>query len=150
MCDLPRTEKIYVANIRDSGWGGGNNKGSIVRAVPDIANLPTGIAEVTAMRDGFRIRFTRPVDGKLATAVDKYSVSSYRRKSTPAYGGDDMDRRRESVLAVAVARDLMSVDLRLNKLRAGFVYEFRLKKLIPTGSRFYPAEAFYTLRRLNK
>ena len=48
-----------------------------------------------------------------------------------------------------VAADGMSVDLQLNDLRQGFVYEFRLKDLAEVeGQPFHPAEAYYTLRTI--
>lgn len=147
-CALSPSGEVYVASIRDSGWGGGNNKGSIVRVVPDLANLPAGIAEVNVESGGFRIRFTRPINKTLAADVNTYTISSYRRKSTPAYGGDDIERRQERITQANVADDELSVELKLNDLRAGFVYEFRLKNLAKPEQLFYPAEAHYTLRKL--
>src|SRR5262249_45132254 len=132
--------------IRDSGWGAGNNVGEIVRVCVEPDRLPCGIAEVRATRDGFVLDFVRPVDWKLAGRAESYAIQSYRRESTPAYGGPDLDRRTEKVAGVSVAADGRRVTLRLAELRAGFVYEFRLKNLTPGGGEFHPAEAYYTLR----
>ena len=120
----------------------------MVRIVPDLDKLPPGIAEVTARPDGFRLRFTKPVNAERARNPAHYTIASYRRISTPAYGGDDMDRRTESPVSARPARDGMSVDLVLDQLRAGFVYAFRVRPLTDDDDAFYPAEAFYTLRRI--
>ena len=147
-CGVAPDGDIYIANIRDSGWGGANNTGSIVRIKTDFAKLPAGIREVTANPSGFRIRFTKPVSASLASKVSSYGVSSVRRISTPAYGGDDVDRRREEVVSATRSSDGLSVDLELPELRVGFVYEFRLKNLLESEETFFPAEAYYTLRRI--
>ncbi len=146
-CGIAPDGDIYIANIRDSGWGGANNTGSIVRMSPNLNRLPAGIAEVSAVRGGFRITFTRPVNRLKAADVASYSVVSATRESTPAYGGDDLNRRSEAIRRVSVAPDAKSVTVQLEELREGFVYEFRLKSLVDNPDRFYPAEAFYSLTR---
>ena len=147
-CSVAPDGSLYIANIRDSGWGGANNTGSVVRVTPDFENLPPGIREVKAIRDGFRIEFTRPIDHERAAEIDNYSVSSVRRVSTPVYGGDDVDRRVESVRSAKCDADGLVVELSLGPLRAGFLYEFRLKDVSKEQAEFYPSEAFYTLHRI--
>ena len=137
---------VYVGNIRDSGWGAGSNTGSIVR-LRFTSNLPPGIAEVRAAPGGFTIVFANPVDRAKAADAASYSVASFRRVPTPAYGGDDRDRRVETIRAVEVSDDARSATLVLDELRAGFVYEFHLRNLAGDG-RFFPDEAYYTLHHL--
>lgn len=146
VCQVAPDGDIYVGNIRDSGWGGSNNIGSIARMRLVEEDLPPGIAEVTGDSDGFTIRFTKAVDKDRASRKENYVLSSYRRISTPAYGGDDVDRRNESVQAVRIGDDGMSVQLGVDNLREGFVYEFRLHDLVTEDQLFFPAEAYYTLR----
>jgi mono/diheme cytochrome c family protein len=136
---------IYVGNLRDSGWGGGQNTGSIVR-LRSGGPLPVGIAEVRALADGFAVDFTGPVDRARAADRDNYSVASYRRVTTPAYGGPDVDREGESIVDVAPSADSRRVVLRLGRMRPGFVYELRLKNLAGNDRTFFPAEAHYTLK----
>ncbi len=142
----PRGE-LYVGNMRDSAWGGGNNQGTVVVFRPQ-GRWPAGISEVLARPGGFEIRFTAPVDAKQAAGRKAYQVWSFRRVRTPAYGGDDVDRRREPVRQVHLAPDRRSVRLHLGPLRQGFVYEFHLGPLAPGGKRLWPDEAYYTLRRV--
>ena len=146
-CAVSPAGELYVGNIRDSGWGGGTNVGSIVRLKPQ-GELPPGIAEVRATPNGFRIRFTAPVDASLAARPESYAISLYRRISTPAYGGPDVDRQAASVKHVDLSADNREVKLELDKLPAGFVYELRLVNLAPGGGVFHPDEAHYTLQRV--
>jgi cbb3-type cytochrome oxidase cytochrome c subunit len=146
VCAIAPDGDLYVGNIHDSGWGAGANTGSLVRIRPQ-GDLPPGIAEIRAAREGFAIRFTRPVDRAKASDPAGYAVSSFRRIPTPAYGGDDVDRRQETIRAVRVADDAASATIELGELREGVVYEFHLRDLSDGGQRFFPDQAFYTLRR---
>lgn len=149
-CAIAPTGALYIGSIRDSGWGGGANVGEIVRIAPPKSpeSLPAGIAAVTANKEGFVITFTRPIDAKLAADPKSYSIESFTRESTPAYGGPDLHRRGETITAVTVAEDRRSVQLTLDGLSTGFVYEFHLKKLTTTPGEFFPAEAYYTLNAI--
>lgn len=142
--------QLIIGSLRDSGWGAGNNVGELVRVDIDAQRLPAGIAEVLATSSGFRIRFAAPVDRELALRREAYSVSSYRRIPTPAYGGPDQDRREEAVRQVLLADDRLHSDLILEpgSMRAGFVYEIHLRKLVAEPQPFFPADAYYTLRKL--
>jgi hypothetical protein len=114
---------------------------------PAADELPAGIREVRAEPRGLRVEFTRPVDPRRAADADNYSLASYTRISTPAYGGDDTNRRTEDISAVEVAPDGRSVLLPLGEWREGYVYELHLKNLAEDQEEFFPAEAHYTLRR---
>lgn len=138
---------LYIGNLRDSGWGGGQNTGSLVRLRPR-GEVPLGISEVRAEADGFSIAFTGEVAPQQARLAKNYSVSSYRRIATPAYGGPDVDRADEAMVSVELSPDARAARLRLSRLRPGFVYELRLGNLAPRGRAFFPAEAYYTLRKV--
>jgi cbb3-type cytochrome oxidase cytochrome c subunit len=144
VCAVAPDGDLVVGNLRDSGWGAGNNTGSIVRLRPEA--WPLGIAQVRATPDGFTIDFTGPVDRRAAERTTSYAVESFRRIATPAYGGPDVDRRAEPVRAVELSADGLQAQLRLDEPRPGFVYELRLKPLGPAGEALHPAEAYYTLR----
>jgi hypothetical protein len=147
VCAVAPDGDLYVGNMRDSGWGGGHNTGSIVRLRPD-GELPLGIAEVRATSKGFTIEFTAPVNVQQAEQRQNYAVSSYRRIPTPAYGGPDVERETARIVSLEVSADARRVTLTLDELREGFVYEFRLQGLGRSGVPLHPAEAHYTLRRI--
>ena len=138
---------LYVASIRDSGWGGANNIGTLAR-MEFPGDLPAGIAEVTATATGFNISFTKAVDTKRAADITNYTIQSATRDSTTSYGGDDRDRRSERVTAVRVSAEGRVAHLSIAEMRAGFVYDIRIRNLTLNDSTFFPAEAYYTLRKV--
>jgi mono/diheme cytochrome c family protein len=149
-CAVSPTGALYVGCIRDSGWGGANNIGTVVKLEPEWKQLPAGIAEVRHIHGGFEIEFTKPVNAQLGGDVNNYAVTSYTRVSTPAYGGKDEQSRSESIVKLELNAAKNSVRLSLKDLRPNFVYEFHLKSLVAEGSQFFPADAFYTLRNVEQ
>ena len=146
VCAVSPAGELVVGNIHDSGWGGGQNTGSIVQLKP-TGQWPLGIAEVKALHDGLRVVFTSKVDEAAASQVANYAIRSYRRVSTPAYGGNDQEERQEIVLAAKVIAGGTAVDLMLNPLRADSVYELRVSQL---GAPLFPDEAHYTMKKVPK
>jgi mono/diheme cytochrome c family protein len=146
VCAVSPRGELYVGSIHESGWGAGNNVGEIVKIKFEPEKLPCGIAEVKAVKGGFSIDFLREVDAKKAVDITNYSISSYRRISTPAYGGPDVDRRTEKINSVELSQDRRRVMVQMPELRTGgFVYEIQLKNLAPGEAEFFPAEAHFTL-----
>ena len=147
-CGVGPQGDLYVGNLRDSGWGGGRNTGSLVRLQPAGNGVPAGIREVRAWSGGLNVHFIRPINQALAGEADRYHVRCYRRASTPEYGGPNLDEQTCQVEIARVSPDGMSVRLTLRPWKAGFVYELRASGLMPAGERFFPAEAYYTLKRV--
>ncbi|MCA9161104.1 MAG: hypothetical protein KDA72_22390, partial [Planctomycetales bacterium] len=147
VCEVSPNAEIYVGNLHDSGWGGGQNTGSIVRLTP-TGELPLGIAEVRATANGFEIDFTHAIDSDKARDVSHYQLRSYQRISTPAYGGDDQDQRNEPIQSVNLSEDRRRVTLELKSLRAGFVYELNVAPLGADGTALFPSQAHYSMRSI--
>jgi hypothetical protein len=149
VCAVGPDGDLFVGGVRDSGWGGANNIGEVVRlriADRDPSKLPNGIREVRISPTGFTIELIAPVDAKRAEDLANYHVDSYTRVSTPAYGGEDVNRRTERISAIHVSRDGRVVNLDLAELRTGYVYELHLKNMTTDSEPFFPSEAHYTVR----
>ncbi|MEC8410573.1 MAG: hypothetical protein VXZ55_03065, partial [Planctomycetota bacterium] len=148
-CAVSPRGELYIGGIRDSGWGGANNLGTLLRLRYQADQIPCGIAEINILKQGFRLHFTKPVNRSKAEMVGNYLIESYTRLSTPQYGGTDARRRKESVAEIRVAEDGLSVDLQLNgELRKGFVYEFTLENLTADAAIFFPSAGYYTANRI--
>jgi hypothetical protein len=144
-CAVSPAGELFVGSIHDSGWGGGQNTGSVVRLKPS-GELPLGIDEVQATSTGFEIAFTQPVDATRAMKAENYSIRSYRRISTPAYGGDDQDEHNELIRELKISVDLKSVKLELNELRSGYVYEINVGSVGSGERSIFPSQAHYNMR----
>ncbi len=146
-CAVSPNGDLYVGGLRDSGWGGGNNVGELVRIKPS-QNVPLGIREVRAWRGGFVIEFTGPIDQSAAADAANYEVASYRRIWKGTYATPDSDRRTEQITKIEIAKDSRSAILTLDSMRTGFVYDIHLKAIGRGGNALWPAEAYYTLNQV--
>jgi hypothetical protein len=135
---------LYVGSIIDSGWGGGNNRGTIER-VRRSGKLPFGIREVRAWERGFDIDFSGEVDIAKAQDPAGYTLSSYRRVHVVGYATPDRDRKPARVIRAEPASDRKSVRLTLEEMRPGFVYDVAIGPIGPDDVPAYPTIAFYTL-----
>ncbi len=161
-CAVSPSGQLVVGEIRDSGWGAGNNVGSLVRLQFHAEQVPVGICQVRAVAEGFVVDFTRKVSTDQALDRQTYSLISYTRHPTPAYGGPDVDRRQESIgdpqlwteqKATRVASStpvkpttLKAVLLPIKRWRTGYVYELQVSDRIAGDRRpFFPRVAYYTM-----
>ncbi|MBI3464455.1 MAG: hypothetical protein HY000_15585 [Planctomycetes bacterium] len=143
-CGASPTGDLYVGGMRESGWGGGNNVGELVRLRPR-PYLPTGIREVRAWKRGFIVEFTGSVEPAAVAQATSYSISSYRRIWQGTYATPDSDRQSEEIREAALAPDGRSVVLTLARMREGFVYDIHVTVPAQAGSPLWPAQAHYTL-----
>lgn len=138
---------LYVGSMIDSGWGGGNNRGTIER-VRWTGSVPFGIREVRAHATGFDIDFTGPADRSRAADPKSYTIDCYQRIPKGGYETPDQDRARVTVDDAEPSGDGRSVRLTLRPLRPGFVYDIAIGSLGPDASRPFPAVAYYTLNEI--
>ncbi|MEX0939580.1 MAG: c-type cytochrome [Pirellulales bacterium] len=142
VCHVAPDGDLYIGGIRDSAWGAGRNTGELLRL--RIQDLPPGIAEVRSESGGLVVEFTQPLEAARWRDRDAYSLESFRRIPTPAYGGDDVDRRRESIQSIDTAPDGRQVKLTLESMQPGRVYELRVTGLSGEGEQFFPDQAYFT------
>jgi len=139
---------IYIGNIYDSGWLGGQNTGAITRLRPN-GKLPNGIRELRATADGFEIEFQSEIDRAAATKKSSYTISGYTRAWQGSYATPDSGRHRAEVTAVIVAKDGRSLRLKVNGLREGFVYEVSCGRIgADAKTPLWPATGHYTLHQI--
>ncbi|HSG73226.1 MAG TPA: PQQ-dependent sugar dehydrogenase, partial [Planctomycetaceae bacterium] len=138
---------IYVGSIQDAGWMGGQNIGTIAR-LKHSGQQPNGIRELTATPNGFRIECFHPVSKPLAETIGNYQVSGYTRQWGGAYATPDSERHRGEITAVELSKDGRTIDLSVEGLREGFVYEVTCSKLVPEGETFFPETGHYTLHKI--
>ena len=139
---------IYVGSIHDSGWLGGLNTGSIVRLRPN-GNLPNGIREIRATADGFEIQFNRAVDKAEAAKAENYSISGYTRVWGGSYATPDSGRYQAKIQSVEVASDGRSVQIEVDQLKTGFVYDVSCR-LKSDGKPLWPDTGHYSMTKVPK
>lgn len=149
MCGMATASgAMYIGSIFDSGWLGGPNTGEIVRLTPDGAAVPNGIRELRATGDGFEIDFLRPVETARLQDVSRYLISGYTRVWQGSYATPDSGRYTPQVISAVISSDRQSVQLTLDELREGYVYEVNCSALAAEGEEWFPGTGHYTMNRI--
>ncbi len=139
---------LYVGSIFDSGWLGGPNTGEIVRLLPNGDDVPNGIREVRATKDGFEIEFLKPVDRTRALDPGHYVLSGYTRVWQGAYATPDSGQYTPAVTQVELDSDDRTVRLRIPEFREAYVYEINASQVPLDGEELFPSTAHYTMNHI--
>jgi len=134
---------LYVAQTT-RGWGQGDGLQRIVWS----GKAPVEIATMELTQDGFRLRFTTPMNAEQLADAGQWRVNRFRYLYLPA-GSPRVDESACQVTAVRPAEDGLSVELALADLAPGYIYEVESNGLRSTDGKALENEpAFYTLNRL--
>ena len=136
---------------------GGTNRGWPVRGPRPYAlqrldwtgKIPFEIKEIKAQPDGFAVTFTKPVDRKIASRPESYSLTTYTHIYQQGYGSPEVDHTTPQVTAAVVSADRLRIDLRVDGLVQGHVHDFDLQHVRSAESRpLVHANAYYTLNEI--
>ncbi len=135
--------------MTNAGWGSKGISPFGLQRVVYRGSVPFEIKEMRAIRGGFELEFTAPIDPKTVQAVGALTMSSYTYRLSKAYGGPEEDLRKLNVSAIEVAKDRRSLRLVVDPLRAGYVHELVAAGIRSAeGKPLLHPEAYYTLINL--
>lgn len=120
--------------------------------------LPFEVKEVHALRDGFELTFTQPVEPQAAANCDSYDVTQYGLKYHSKYGSPELDHDGKEnaatvikVTGATVSPDKLKVRLKLEGWKPGFVTMVRsLDVKNATGESLVNDTFWYTLNQIPK
>ncbi|NLT70512.1 MAG: cytochrome c [Verrucomicrobiaceae bacterium] len=134
---------LYVAQTT-RGWASGDGLQRIVWS----QRTPVEIATIELIPDGFRLTFTTAMDAEKLGDVSSYRLGRFRYLYLPS-GSPRTDEAEVAIRELRVAGDGRAVELALEDLDPGYIYELEVDPLrSAAGDRVENPLAFYTLTRL--
>lgn len=120
--------------------------------------LPFEVKEVHALRDGFELTFTQPVEAKAAADPESYDVTQYGYKYHAKYGSPEFDHDGKEnaatsikVAGATVSPDKLKVRLKLEGWKPGYVTMVRSLDVKNAGGDSLVNDTFwYTLNHIPK
>jgi mono/diheme cytochrome c family protein len=144
----PSGGSLYVGSITEPGWMAQPDRGALYR-IDFTGDTPFEMQSIHVRPRGFRIVFTKPVDGESARKVASYQLEHYRYEYTGAYGSPELDRTPVKIERIDVATDGKSVELTTAPLVRDRVYLFHVPGLRSReGTPLVNAIAAYTLNEI--
>ena len=141
---------MYIGQS-NRGWNSLGTKSYGLQRLQWTGKVPFEIKEMSAQRDGFRLMFTQPIDAATVINPKSYTVTSYTYPYQSKYGGEPMDVKTHTVKVAGLDTTWRSVQLTLDEMRPGYVYELHAPGVRNTKSQaLLHSAAYYTLNRVPK
>ena len=135
---------LYVGQT-SRGWGVGDGLQRVVWDGKD----PVEIRTIQLREKGFGVEFTVPMNAADAAKPQKYRIKRFRYLYHEKYGSPRIDEVPVPVTAVTVSSDARKVELTLQELKPGYVYEFQMEELAAaSGALLKNPTGYYTANRL--
>lgn len=131
------------------GWG---EPAEGMQRITFTGEMPFEVQTMSLTKDGFEIRFTKPVDPKAASQIANYSMKRYWYQSNHAYGSPQHDVTEIPVEKVKMGKDGRTLRLKLNGLEAKRIFELNLSERIVAadGAQLTQPQLCYSLTKLRK
>jgi mono/diheme cytochrome c family protein len=126
------------------GWAGGDGLQRIVWN----GETPVDIATMRLTRDGFRLRFTVPMDRDPLSKTTNYRLGRFRYLYHRGYGSPRIDAADVTLREVRVDGAGQEAELVVDALEPGFIYELETANIAAVDGRpLRHNQAWYTLNR---
>ncbi len=138
-----------MVGMTSRGWSSLGTKSYGLQRVVWNGVSPFAIREMRALRDGFELHFTKPVDSKSAGNPAAYRMSNYTYLYSSAYGSEEIQTETNRIVAAAVSPDGLRVRLKVEGLRELHVHELHAEGVrAQSGELLDHSDAYYTLNRI--
>ncbi len=142
--------KLYVGGGKRT-WSTAAPKEYSLERVSYTGKVPFEVAEVRALKDGFELRFTKPLEAEPAKDPENYLVKQFTYEYHEAYGSPEFDHNGKEgatetpVAKAELSKDQKTVRLRIPTLKTGFVTSFQLAVNSTEDEDPWHDQFFYTL-----
>ena len=140
---------MYIGQS-NRGWNSLGTKSYGLQRLQWTGQTPFEIKEMSAQRDGFRLKFTQPVDADTALNSKSYAVTSYTYPYQSKYGGDPVDVKMHNVKVIGLDASGRILQLAVDEMRSGYIYELHAQGVrnLSQGKPLLHSAAYYTLNRV--
>jgi hypothetical protein len=104
---------------------------------------------ISALKDGFEVTFTEPVDAESAGKVESYAMEAWTYIYQAEYGSPEVDQVTPKITAAEVSADKKKVRLKVDGMVQGHVHHLKAKGVrAASGAKLWHDEGWYTLNEV--
>jgi len=130
----------------ERGWGARGGKPFALQRLIWTGETPFEIHEMHALKDGFELTFTEPVDKASAEDTSSYKIETYTYIYQSSYGSPEVDKTIPTIERATLSSDGLKLRLTLNEMAEGHVHELHLNGVrSKSGQPLVHPAAYYTL-----
>jgi len=131
------------------GWASSGSKPFTFERVRWTGVTPFEIKSLTALKDGFELTFTSPVDASVASKSESYDMEAWTYVYQSDYGSPEVDKSRPEILNVSVSEDGLKVRLTVKGMVKGHVHHLKAAGVVSAdGKELWHPDAWYTLNEI--
>jgi glucose/arabinose dehydrogenase len=128
------------------GWSSSGSKPFTFERVRWTGKTPFEIHTMSALKDGFELTFTEPVEPATAGKVESYAMDAWTYEYRAEYGSPEVDKVTPKITAAVVSADGKKVRLKIDGLIQGHVHHLTASQVTAkSGAKLWHPEAWYTL-----
>lgn len=142
------TDGSLWCGLTNRGWGSLGQEEQGLQRLRWRGREPFDLVEVTALKNGFRLRFSQPVDAASAVPAS-FAISNWTYEHHEAYGCPEIDPQQLTVTAAKLSDDGLSVDLQVQGMMVTRVHMLECNGVKGrSGATLWHSVAWYTLNAL--
>ena len=143
------SDSSMFVGMTSRGWASTGKKSFGLQRLVWTGKMPYEIKTINALKDGFKLSFTKPIDKKIAAKLSTYTITSFNYKYHNNYGSPIIDQQKATVDKVEVSDDGLSVILKVSGMRLGFIHQINTSALHSlTGEKLLHHTGYYTLNEV--
>lgn len=144
----PDKDAIYVGQT-NRGWASTGTSPYALERLSWTGKVPFEIEKINVTKEGFLLTFTQPVDPVEARDPGSYGITDFTYLYHHFYGSPVQQKQSRGILSAEVAQDALSVHLKIDRFRKGFIYEIKAPGIKSSnGSHLLHELGYYTLNEV--
>ncbi|PKA96922.1 sulfocyanin SoxE-like protein [Flavobacteriaceae bacterium MAR_2009_75] len=143
------SDNSMFVGMTSRGWASTGKKMYGLQRLVWNGKVPFEMKTIKALDNGFLIEFTKPINKKMAADANNYNITTFNYLYHNTYGSPIVDQRKAEVPEVQVSQDGLSVRLKINGMRLGYIHQVKLPFLkSQTGEKLLHDTGYYTLNQV--
>ncbi len=143
------SENSMFVGMTSRGWSSTGKELFGLQRLRWNGMVPFEIKSMKAKADGFELKFTKPVNKKIAADPASYQIASFNYKYHFKYGSPVVDQQSGKVAKVDVSSDGTTAKLTVHGMRLGYIHQLKAPALrSQTGEALLHDTGYYTLNEV--
>ncbi|CAM3599011.1 sulfocyanin-like copper-binding protein [Zobellia roscoffensis] len=143
------SDNSMFVGMTSRGWSSTGKKMFGLQRLKWNGRIPFEVKTMKAQADGFLLEFTKPINKKIGADSSSYQITTFNYLYHNMYGSPIVDQQKAVVTEADISDDALSVKLKVNGMRLGFIHQLKIPELKATsGEKLLHDVGYYTLNEV--
>ncbi|WP_276167495.1 sulfocyanin-like copper-binding protein [Zobellia alginiliquefaciens] len=143
------SDNSMFVGMTSRGWSSTGKKMFGLQRLKWNGKTPFEVKTMKAQADGFLLEFTKPINKAMGGDTSSYQITTFNYLYHNTYGSPIVDQQKAVVTEADISDDALSVKLKVNGMRLGFIHQLKIPELKATsGEKLLHDVGYYTLNEV--